>query len=127
MSERVLICGSRTWDDIDRMAKVIERLPRGTVVIHGANKTWDKQAKCWIGADCIADRLARENGLTVEPFAADWNSQGRAAGPIRNRRMLVDGQPDRVIAFRCNGVSRGTDDMVKQARAFGVPVEVIES
>jgi hypothetical protein len=39
--------------------------------------------------------------------------------------MLDEGRPDRVIAFRMPGVSRGTDDMIRRARAAGIPVEVI--
>ena len=40
--------------------------------------------------------------------------------------MLTEGKPDRVIAFRMPGESRGTDDMVRRARAAGIPVEVVE-
>jgi hypothetical protein len=50
---------------------------------------------------------------------ADWNTLGRAAGPIRNGRMLRDGLPDAVIAF-AGGI--GTANLVAQARAAGVTV-----
>lgn len=48
--------------------------------------------------------------------------EGKAAGPIRNQRMLDDGKPDRVLAFPGG---RGTANMVKLAKAAGVPVHEI--
>ena len=48
---------------------------------------------------------------------------GRAAGPIRNTAML-DMKPDELIAF-WDGRSRGTKNMIDQATARGVPVEIL--
>lgn len=115
VAKRILICGSRTWEDALAVREVIARLPDGTVVIHGAAP----------GADSVADQAARDRGLPRKAYPADWKAYGDAAGPIRNARMLAEGRPDRVIAFRMPGESRGTDDMVRQARAAGIPVEVI--
>lgn len=116
MSERVLFCGSRTWVESIPIYRHIAALDPGDVVIHGGAR----------GADSIADGAARRSGLTVEVYRADWPREGKAAGPIRNQRMLTEGRPDRVIAFRMPGESRGTDDMVRRARAAGVPVEIVE-
>lgn len=63
-------------------------------------------------------------GFNVQRFSADWEKHGKAAGPIRNRDMLKSGA-DLVIAFRMDGESRGTDDMIAIAVAAGVPVVVI--
>lgn len=115
MSERVLICGSRTWMDSDAIRDRIFLLPKGSVVIHGGA----------MGADALAGRWARFYGHEEVVFPADWSRNGRAAGPIRNHRMLIEGKPDRVIAFRMPGESRGTDDMVRRARGAGIPVEVV--
>jgi hypothetical protein len=112
---RVLICGSRTWNDLGSIARVIRALPEGTTVICGGA----------LGADSIAQTLAEARGLIVLTVRADWARHDHAAGPIRNQRMLDEGRPDRVIAFRMPGVSRGTDDMIRRATKAGIPVEVI--
>lgn len=52
-------------------------------------------------------------------FRADWEQCGRQAGPLRNARMLAEGRPDAVIAFPGG---KGTADMVRKARAAGLPV-----
>ena len=113
---RVLICGSRSWDDSDAVAIEIANLPNDAVVIHGAAP----------GADSLAGRWALFYGLVVYEYPADWAKYGRRAGPIRNQQMLDEGSPDEVIAFRKRGPSPGTDDMIRRARAEGLPVRVIE-
>jgi len=103
----------------DRLAT----LPLDTVIIHGACQ----------GADMIADEEAKRLGLAVLPFPAEWDfwrARGnvKAAGPIRNKRMLDEGKPDRVWAFHKSiRTSRGTINMIRQAQAAGVPVELFGS
>jgi hypothetical protein len=67
----------------------------------------------------MASRYADEHGLSQERFPADWDTHGRAAGPIRNQRMLDVGKPDFVIAFPGG---HGTANMVRKAKAAGVQV-----
>ncbi len=113
---RVLVCGSRTWREQQPIREALERLPEGSTVIHGAAR----------GADEIAGIIAKQLGLEVLAFPADWEKHGKAAGPIRNTQMLREGRPHQVIAFtRDLSQSRGTANMVRQAKAAGVPVKVI--
>ena len=55
-------------------------------------------------------------------FPADWKTYGRAAGPLRNARMIAEGKPDLVLAFPGG---RGTADMTRKARAAGVEVRAV--
>jgi hypothetical protein len=57
--------------------------------------------------------------LTAIQATHDWKRLGTAAGPARNAKMLRDGKPDMVIAFKGG---RGTANMVKQATEAGVTV-----
>jgi len=115
---RILICGDRNWKDVETIENFVKSLPPDTVIIHGDGR----------GADKIADKAAKEHGLTVEAFSAKWEKYGRPAGPIRNRRMILEGKPDRVVAFHDDlSKSRGTADMLKQARKQRVPLEVRRS
>ena len=115
---RILICGDRNWKDVETIENFVRSLSPDTVIIHGNCR----------GADRIADKAAKEHGLTVETFSAKWDEYGDAAGPIRNRRMILEGKPDRVVAFHDDlSKSRGTADMIKQARKHRVPCEVRRS
>ena len=77
------------------------------------------------GADKIAGQAARELGIPVQIFPANWARFGAAAGPIRNRQML-DEKPDLVVAFHDHiSESRGTADTIKEAKRRGIPVELI--
>lgn len=71
------------------------------------------------GADTLAEEWALARGIHVKAWAADWNSHGRAAGPIRNERMLRESNATHGIAFPGGN---GTADMVGRLREAGLPV-----
>ena len=109
---RILVCGGRDYQDWRRVYKALDHLhaQRGiTCIIHGAAP----------GADTLADRWAKERGLRVEPWAAEWKRYGNAAGPKRNAEMLAGARPDAVVAFPGGP---GTADMTRRAEAVGLKV-----
>ena len=109
---RVLVTGGRTYSDRTRVAWALKavdaKYPIGMVIQGGAR-----------GADELCKRWAQDNGVYCRQFDADWNSQPRSGGHIRNADMLRVGQPDFVVAFEGGA---GTASMIKMARKAGVPV-----
>lgn len=75
------------------------------------------------GADEIADYWARRNAIPCTVFKAEWGKHGKAAGPIRNSKMLAEGKPGLVVSAKGG---TGTADMVAKARAAGVEVMEVE-
>lgn len=107
---RILVCGGRDFTNQSIFNQAMEDLlGKVTVIIHGAAR----------GADTLADNWAKEHGLTVEAYPADWDKYGKRAGFIRNSQMLKEGKPDRVIAFPGG---KGTEMMINLAHAAKVPV-----
>lgn len=118
---RVLICGSRDYDNSAKMTEVfdtLERTSKELIIIEGGAR----------GADTMARRIAQKRGIWVEEYPALWDKYGKAAGPIRNAQMLKEGKPDIVYAFFTDHTrSKGTANMVAQARAKGVQVvEIVD-
>lgn len=134
---RVLVCGGRKFGRIlpdtphERLAEERERAIRQQhmldvalspylrdigrhTIIHGAGP----------GADTCAAIWAKRHGVPVQAYPANWKKHRRAAGPIRNSRMLADGRPDIVIAMPGGA---GTADMVAKARAAGVTVVEVKA
>jgi hypothetical protein len=113
---RLLITGSRTWDDVKRMEFVIVALAglnnNDLVIVDGA---------CPTGADRIAEILAGKHGLRNEKYPADW-SKGRGAGFIRNQQM-VDTMPDYCYAFIRNN-SKGATHCANAAKKAGIPTVI---
>jgi len=111
---KVLVCGGRNFNDYTRLfvaLRVAEQFHgKITEIIHGGAS----------GADTLAGQYAALWGIPCTVFPADWKTHGRAAGPIRNALMLEQGAPDRVVAMPGG---RGTQDMVKKAKAAGIPVD----
>lgn len=118
---RILVCGGRDFNDRAVMASALSpyRTNRPTeaseliLIVGGAP-----------GADTLAEEWADVFGIRKRVFLADWKAHGRAAGPIRNQRMLNEGRPDLVLAFPGG---RGTADMVRRARSAGVQVVEVAS
>src|SRR5271157_4556092 len=112
---RVLVCGSRTWNDYGKIVRELVGLGAAPhTIIEGGAK----------GADLLAQRAALALNWPWQEVKADWDKYGRAAGMIRNKQMLVEGQPDLVLAF-WDGVSRGTANMIELAKKANIPVKVI--
>ena len=114
--ERILICGSRDWSNIDIIKCRLDKFDSNSTVIHGDCR----------GADKIAGGLAKSMGMKIEVYVADWKIYGKSAGPSRNQKMLDDGKPTIVIAFH-NDIdnSKGTADMIARAKKLGIPTEIL--
>ena len=74
------------------------------------------------GADALGERYAKEHGLKVELYPADWERYGNAAGPIRNEIMAQKG--DAVIVF-WDGISPGTRSMIECANKKSLPCKIV--
>lgn len=111
---RVLVCGGRNYSDKCYLWSVLDGLgpPEVSAIISGAAK----------GADALAAEWAKRFGFPLYEFPADWKAHGKAAGPIRNQRMIDDGKPDLVVAF---AGGRGTADMTRRAEISGIPIRRI--
>ena len=111
----ILVCGGRTYNNKDKVNEVLSSIHKETpisVLIHGAAK----------GADTLAGYWARENGIKEKQYPALWNTHGKAAGIIRNQKMLDDNKVDLVIAFPGG---KGTADMVERAKKANIEVREI--
>ena len=105
---KVLVTVDRAWQNWAAIWRELAKLPPDTRVIHGGCR----------GADRIAGHIAKALGMDVVAYPADWNTHGKAAGPIRNSMMLRHERPDLVLAFHPDlKHSRGTADCVRQALA----------
>lgn len=111
----VIVCGSRRWPQ-DKLwfitAKMIELIPRSTLIITGGAR----------GVDAHAHAEAVRLGYATKLMAADWDRHGKRAGFVRNIAMLNEG-PKRVLAFHW-GASNGTAHTIREAIKRGIPVDV---
>jgi len=116
---RVIIAGSRDFCDYevlrDRCEDVLAiTMAMGNVIIVSGH------AK---GVDQLGERFACENCLQSFVIPAEWEKYGRAAGPIRNKKMAE--YADALIAF-WDGKSNGTKSMIKLALAKGLKLYIVQ-
>lgn len=128
---RVLICGSRKWPTPEagaqvreRLARRINELPKGTIVIEGEAYSIDR----WAG------EIATRRGLFVAKVPVGqhhWDAHGKGAAILRDHAMLdllhiptgADWPKDMVIAFQFED-SRGTQATINEALRRGIWVEL---
>lgn len=112
MTERILVTGGRDYADQAMLFGALdmeaEERQIYTIIQGGAD-----------GADRLARLWCHSRQCRYENYPADWRKHGKAAGPLRNQQMIDEGRPTKVFAFPGG---RGTADMVRRAKAAGVPV-----
>lgn len=113
---RVLVCGDRNWTNKNIIRTYLASVPNLELVIEGEAN----------GADTLAREVAEEMQVNTMRFPANWNLLHRAAGVIRNKQMLDEGKPDKVLAFHNNiEQSKGTKNMVTLANKHKIPVQIV--
>ena len=112
-----LVCGGRDFTDAAMFNSAMGDLLRlrgwPDLIVHGGAR----------GADALAGTWARDKGIHVHPEPAEWDKHGKAAGPIRNQKMLELFDVHFVVAFPGG---RGTADMIDRARKAGIDVAEIK-
>jgi hypothetical protein len=116
----IIACGSRNWVDEAAVFRSLDvmRERRLDLVIHGASR----------GADLIACEWARLCNVQRLALPAQWDRDGKSAGPIRNAAMLTILQQLESFGYDIEvhgwplGESRGTRHMMKIASDAGVTV-----
>jgi predicted Rossmann fold nucleotide-binding protein DprA/Smf involved in DNA uptake len=109
---KVAIVGSRDYPSLWEVWLYVASLPAGTVVVSGGAR----------GVDTQAEYAAKECGMGVEIYPAEWGKYGRSAGMMRNQ-TIVDAA-DRVVAF-WDGKSSGTASTIALARRARKDVEIV--
>ena len=118
---RIIIAGTRSFDNYALLRKTMCSLfgqvpPSQIEIISG---------HCPTGADSLGELFARRNGIRLTLFPADWTKYGKAAGPIRNKQMAEYAAPDGYCVIFWDGNSRGSRNMVVEAKNAGLKTEIV--
>jgi hypothetical protein len=114
---KLAIVGSRYFIDYEIFTKALNKILNEwkddiELVISGGAK----------GADTLAEKWAHEHKIEIMIFPADWKRYGRAAGPIRNTKII--NESTHLIAFAAIS-SKGTLDTINKAKAKGLKIRIV--
>jgi len=112
VSERILVFGGRDYCDQAMAFGVLDLISEEKVI------NAIIQGDCPTGADKLARMWAITRNHHFDRFPPDWNTHGRAAGPIRNQQMIDEGRPTMGIGFPGGN---GTADMARRLKRAGIP------
>jgi len=124
---KLAICGSRTLDNTHSLIRgLMLMLPLNNVkeiVSGGCPSGVDFGTKQFAECDYWNDYSVLDYQLIYTEFPADWNTHGKAAGPIRNKQMA---EYSDILLLIWDGKSKGSANMKKEMEKLGKPVyEVI--
>ena len=113
---KIIICGSRTFQDYGLLASTMDRLTINLkyriVVISGHA----------LGVDRLGEKWAWESGLDRIVFHPDYTTYGDKAPLVRNTEMV--NEANALVAF-WDGRSKGTQDVLAKARKKGLKIRII--
>ena len=101
------VVGSRSFNDYNLLKNTLDKYDINKIISGGAK-----------GADQLAERYAKENGIETLILKPDWKKYPRAAGIIRNKDII--GACTEVVAF-WDGKSPGTKNSIGLAEEMGKP------
>lgn len=102
---KVIIAGSRDITDYAMLEEAVHASGfEVTEVVSGGAR----------GVDTMGERWAKEHGVPVKVFKAQWDLHGKRAGPFRN--MEMGDYADALIAL-WDGKSRGTLHMINYSES----------
>lgn len=112
-NRKLSITGSRNFNDYELLKETMLSRPTlpSEIISGGAN-----------GADKLAERFALEFSIPFKLFPADWNKNGRAAGPIRNAEM-ADYVGEGIVFW--DGQSKGSKNMIDNLHKQFKPCKVV--
>lgn len=128
---RVLVTGSRKWDDILTLHHALNtewRKHGDFILVHGAALGADQMAHHWAKWSVVIENF----NITIEAHPAksvcrvpgcwdhSFEALGEKAGPVRNQ-VMVDRGADICLAFPTQD-SIGTFDCMKRAEKAGIKV-----
>lgn len=118
LGRKLAIVGSRDFTNYKQLSQYLDEVcQRGDTLVSGGA----------VGADSLAQRYAKERGLSILIIYPDYAHEGRGAAFARNKRIVENA--DRVYAFYAAGRYQqgGTANTIKWATELGVPFKEIES
>lgn len=118
-SIRLLVTGGRYFNDVPRLWRYLDSLEDVQMVVEGAS---DDVTGPHVGTDYWANQWARARGIYHERYHAEWEMLGKAAGPIRNKKMIINSAANLVVAAPGNA---GTKGMIAIAKERGVEVRML--
>jgi len=105
--KKIGIVGTRRRDEFSDLQKVKDAF--NSIYQNG---DWIVSGGCPKGGDRFAEIIAKENGIPIILFYADWTHKGKCAGFIRN--TYIAQESDILIACVSSDRMGGTEDTIKK-------------
>lgn len=119
---KLIIAGSRNFP-VDESTKELIEAAIGIYEAKYNCAVRNIVSGCSGNIDKLGEQIGEDWGFPIIYCEADWDTHGKAAGPIRNRHMasIADG-----LILVWDGVSKGSKNMKEEAIKKGLRVVSLE-
>lgn len=119
---RIIVAGSRYFSNKEWLYSVLDDYIKS---VDGNVEIVSGHCR---GADMLGEQYAKDHGIPLVLFPADWGKYGKRAGYIRNNQMAkyASEKNGALIAFPI-GEARGTKMMIGIAHDYNLETEVYYS
>jgi len=113
MSRKIIVTGGRTYNNWNKVCDVLSLLNPELIIQGGATD-----------ADQLAREYADMHHIKRETIHANWTEYGKAAGPMRNKEMILTYPDAIIVAFKGD---KGTQNCITTALQYNrLVIEVKE-
>lgn len=111
---RYIISGGRDYKNKYLVFDILKKL----------NPEWLSFGDCPTGVDKFVFEWCKDNKFDAYScYYADWEKEGKKAGPLRNREMCQTNPDSILIAFPGG---KGTASCIKEAELLNIPILVVK-
>lgn len=114
----IIVCtGGRDYKDVDKVHHILNMLSPMGIIVGDCPTGVDLFIREW----CESVKIIRPN-FKYTVLEANWDKEGLAAGPIRNKKMVMLGKKFTNVLLLAFKGGKGTADCIKHARAVNMIV-----
>lgn len=133
--DRLIVCGGRTYGVMLTSYPSVETRRQDAIRVEAERRVFFQTMNFLRpreiaqgdanGADALAREWAAERSVPCARFRALWETEGRAAGPLRNRRMHASFGPDGTISFPGGAGTRDMENVTLDSGAYLIRISEI--
>jgi len=109
---KIVVTGGRNYDHRDNIYLTLDKIKPTSVYV----------GDCKTGVDKLIEDYCLENNISYKVYEANWTLYKKAAGPIRNKKMVKEAKDNGFSHCVVFPGGRGTENCKTEAKTVGLDI-----
>ncbi|MBP3914464.1 SLOG family protein [Clostridium sp.] len=126
---KIIISGSKLFDDYklfsNKFIKILKDIESDVADKKIGLSDIEIFTGCSKGTDKLARQFAENNNIQLKVFHAEWNILGKAAGDVRNEKMIshaINSNDNSVLVVFWDGMCKDSEKFIKLGHKNNIKV-----